>query len=414
VSTSLRLNGLVRHLARSAAFIAVSSLCHPLLAQPEGVQGDAVLLAPPAPLSAEELQKIAGGPTLITFTGKDVPVQDVVAIFRKAVGLSPDDSFSFGRNKGAPKVISVDWKEVPFWDAAREVEALTGLMWQPQFYDRLSLTAMAAKGGGLNGRLVADTPYFKMIAAEIQHSTSSRLDLFPARKKKPQWSSDSTQLTLMLYQDPKFFLEAGSVWISDLKTSVTGLASQVDCSEDSYYPGSSLFFKFYAPLGPGLPTGTRVATLTGTVHAEIALSKQIWKLADLTEATEAKVTIGTGEYTFERAVVQGRDLIINLKASPGVASQPHPNRSRNTSLNAPEMTFVHVDVLDGQGHKLRRNGAPQLSPGSGPQSRKAQMRFVLTTFDGKPLPGPYSLEWTVATATRPVEIPLELKDLVIP
>lgn len=79
-------------------------------------------------ITLDELQTLFDGPTLITLTGKDLPIDDVVNTFYSTANLSHGKINWFGL-PDTPKTLTVDWKEVPFWTAARELEKLTGLRW---------------------------------------------------------------------------------------------------------------------------------------------------------------------------------------------------------------------------------------------------------------------------------------------
>ncbi|RYG55220.1 hypothetical protein EON80_30950, partial [bacterium] len=172
-----------------------------VLAQPDTNPRGMVPIPEKPPLTIEELDKLTGGPTKITFAGQNVALAEVVKALQSAATGAPVFGTPVLPAK-APATISVDWKDVPFWDAAREVEKLTGLRWAQSPQSGLTLVgATAADGADLNGLLIGETPYAKVYAGSIWHTAVTNASI--AGKEVAVPPADTTRMTVTVYLDPK-------------------------------------------------------------------------------------------------------------------------------------------------------------------------------------------------------------------
>jgi hypothetical protein len=367
---------------------------------------------PPVPLSEAAFQDVIGKPTLVTFSGKKVPLEEIVAVFRNAAGLPPGLQPALVMGPKTPKTISVRWKRVPFWDAARQVEAHTGLVWTVTEDKDLSLRPGY---NGLNGRVVTNTPFFKVIATDLMHHSFAQMGLDP-RPKNSNFTptSDSTRVSLMVYPDPKLVLDPSSIHVGQVKVTLDKTTLPPSTGYWESDSRASLIFRREGYINLGLRTGTRLKSVSGTLLADAMLFSQTWNVPDLTKAPAAKMQMGTGEYALESAVLQSRTLTVNASASIDAVLKPDVF-GKMVYVSRPNLAFSQLEVRDGLRRKLRRERTTTTCSGEGPrQTAKSEIVFLIGHRAAQEVPGPFSLQWTVPTAMSPIAVPFELKNVMIP
>jgi hypothetical protein len=423
----------------------------PALAQPDA--GPRGMLARPEdkPLTSDELQNLTGGPTLLTAKRENVPLDEIVEIFKQAAG-NTGVSLS-GTSALAP--LSVDWQEVPFWEAAREVEELTGLFWFQEPQGVLGLRPYRAGGPvepGLDGLLVADTPFAKIYTNSITHTATSQVSLSPRKANVPP-TSDGTVMNLMLYLDPKIQAESGSLQITELRTgqgNVVPLVQPTTRVADLFRSRATpmlLISPFTLALPLDLRSGTVLPRVAGTVRVAVVTQAQKWKIDDLLAAQDAMYTVGTVQYTLTKAEVVRSQLKLHIEVEQGAQDrgkvtfggppalivpgmQPEPPRTvtAGPAVAVGELLgtrgkasyisgSLHVPrVVDGQGRQLYNSGTTSaVQPAVGDRVKtRSEMTFNLALSNGTTASGPFSMEWSFPITSRNLDIPFEMHDIAVP
>ncbi|RYG70631.1 hypothetical protein EON80_07385 [bacterium] len=390
------------------------------LAQPEVAPRAMVQTPPKPPLTAEALQKLTGEPTLITFSGQDVPLKDIVALFRKAANREVSQAFPVMEVGGKP--ISVNWKDVPYWTAAQEVEKLTGLRWSAQNGGLLNLhPAGTGQGSGLGGLVVADTPYIKVVANTLTHSNVKTVEYGPQDSVAlPQ--DDSIYLSLTVYLDPKLRTENNGVRVFGARTSVSkatlpGLYS----SSSGVNQGGPLIVTINLSLNRGIQPGTRIATLNGKIQARVELTSETFKVDDLIANPKDRKAVGNDELLLENAIIDGQTLKLSLTAFQPIPPDGNVFGMRQipSFYRNPFGLFGKVRVFDGQRRELPGGGNSMNGGREEGGRRKTSGQFPFNLFgsggpNAQPFEGPFSMEWTVPTEMGLVEIPFEMRDFLVP
>lgn len=398
--------------------LALSVASQPLAAQPDDTPrtikspqnapvGVPVVVPDPPLITPAELQTLTGGPTLVSFNGQDVPVKEVVQALLDAAKIPPP---RFRIPLDGLKPLTVDWKDVPFWSAAREVEKRAGGRWDTRYGSVLSLMPtsrvpvvpnlanntirMDTGAPSFEGSMAAQTPFVTLVANSLSR-TSMRFTRLGEPELPLAAVPDRTQLAMTAYFDPK--LKVRSVALRDLKFQERENAPAINGRPNPNYLrfGPSRESNLISPQTIQIPAeitaGTTLTRLSGVLHSVVVAASETWNVPDLAAATKTTRTIGAGQYTLESAEVGDNQITVRLSAQ--VPAEPRGTFS----------TFETVRVRDAQGRDVA-GGLTQL------ESRKAEFNFR----PNQALQGPYSLEWVIATEVRSLDVPFELRDVPVP
>jgi hypothetical protein len=409
----------LRHLMLAASLLSTFLLPLPwALAQPDTIQRNFVPPAPepePSLLSLAQLQTITGGPTLVTFAGQD-KVADIAKALLNAAHMPIPTSPTLPPNVEA-QTITVDWKQVPFWTAAQQVESLTGLSWSAPYMGgglwlRLPVGAGSAN---LNGRIAAEAPFFKIVANSISRSATTQLrdpgakvqneNLLPA-------SSDSTRLLLSVYSDPKLQVESRVVRAVQVQTADGAVTN---AKPFLMSPAFSVLVPTYSHastlnvvLPTGLRSGTTISRLSGILHTTLILSSKKWQIPDLNAITKETQTAGPAQYSIDNFRVQADQL--RLRVTVVRPRSPLPIRSYDSN-----QFFTNLHLRDAQGNDLISSIVSTRTETVNNQTQiQKEFSFQAKTTDGKKSVGPFSLEWPLALEKGSFDVPFEMRDVVVP
>lgn len=391
-------------------FVCVAALSAPLLTVPgfapatAQAQAQDALQPAPSPLTVAELEKIVGGPpTTITFSGQDVPVRDVIQALRKAAG-GPSDTPDIVPAEVLKKPVTIDWKDLPFWKAAAQVEALTGYRWDSAQAGGIQLRKSDVwSGGDLSGVVGAQTPYFQVLGSTVNRSTN--VDL-PMNGGAAPPASSSLSASISVYADPKVPTAKSSLGDCQLQLTPGGEWTRVngfDMSYGSQTPISNLRVSLPKELKPG----TVIPRLTGTYQIELVHETKAWKVPDILAAPNAGETIPGAKLSLDSAKFEGGNL--NVDISFTIPSRPDNMSEATEWAKAIKLTDSAGRLLSTPIQKIRFDYL-----GNDKMLLKMALTYKGTT-TGEPItPGPVSLNWTLPTLSRSFSIPFELKDIKVP
>ncbi|RYG70634.1 hypothetical protein EON80_07400 [bacterium] len=246
--------------------------------------------------------------------------------------------------------------------------------------------------GDLNGPVAAETPFAK-ITAQLGR---------PPLPKNVEGKLNPA-LALSLYLDPQLKIDSGSFSIDYAEYSA-GKPVFSFPQREAFGPGftgTQLISKFNVMLPKTAKIGTKISRLGGVVRAYVITVTQTLKVEDLLKAAGTASQVGNVDFKVTGATVEGRLLKVKLAAErPELESQ----------FSNPAVAFGGAHVRDAQGHLLRAmpTNLQVFKAVQGREKLEGEISFRLS--DGQ---GPFSLEWTLPTRTRRLEIPFELKDLVL-
>jgi hypothetical protein len=361
------------------------------LAQPDTGPRGIVAIPEKPPLTPEELDKMTGGPTLVTYAGQNVPLLDIIDFFQKASGQGAGQTrrppvFP----KEYPATISVDWKDVPFWTAAAEVEKLTGLRWTQNGFNGLTLVpANPTQNADLGGFLVAETPYLKIYGGTVWHTKVSGASL--SSQTPPAGPADTTTVNLALYLDPKIKI-VGAPRVMDLKvpgievappaavpmTAINRLNIQT-LLNGALQGGASLIVPVTLDLPNGIASGTTLPSVTANLRLAAAVSSKVWKIDDLVNAADAQEELNGSQFIVNTVKIENGQLKVALEIDGEAANTagirmgggPGGNMAFNLGglMNAPGAANMVADMrqaFQGMGGNAGAFGAiPNAQPGIG-------------------------------------------------
>jgi hypothetical protein len=409
------------------------------------------------PLTEEELEKLTGGPTLVTYSGQNVPVADVVKVLVTAAGQDGGRP-TLMLGKDTPATISVDWKNKPFWEAAQEVETLTGLSWTG-FMGGLTLSTPTAGSANLSGTLIAKSPFVRIYSESLTHTKVSKSSLVGKTDPAPE-ASDTTQLVVKAYFDPKMRVLNGSLMALDVHVpdGVTVAQPQIQDLIPTYAQminnyivastgNGSLIQSVMVTLPPGILSDTVLSKVTATARVLAMVSSKKWQVEDLANAADAQETNEKAQYTVDSVEVAGKQLKVQLMIERD-ANEPGMVQPMTLRMGIPANAMLNpgavanpgaMAVVEGVGQTMRRTmamgGGGRFGAFSGVTVKDANGKVLnlqgnalsmaganplrnqtkdMMTFDISDAVGPFSMTWYLPSTPRNVDTPFELDDLKVP
>lgn len=392
---------------------AFSALLAAVLVCPAMAKAQTNGTSEPPPITAEELNALLDGPTLVTYSGKDVPVFEVCKALLKAIDFPPIAPHNFPEGL-ASKTISVDWKGIPFWTAAREFETLTGLAWSQSYGDLELKPESSTYDRETSGTLIADTPWIKLAGAQVKHTTETGL-MLGSKVDIPLDSKLEAELTLTAYLDPKLKTDHGGLSATNVvipPDPTMGLQGE-ERQNGSHESQSRIMAQLEVPLPPGVRSGTVVPSVRGVLRTTVVTQGQTWKLPDVMAAVGAARTVGNTQYKIEAASSQGNRLVLRLSGTKDTPLDPNGKPLPLLPFRAGISEIFQV--RDAQGRCLSGDLVSERAYDEDGR-RKGTLEILIYAVDhgGNLLPAPYSLEWTLPVATRTLNTPFEIENLKIP
>ncbi len=346
----------------------------------------------PPLITPAELQALTGGPTLVTFSGADVSVDEAVKALLDAAHL-PANGFA---RQFEQKKLSVDWQQLPFWSAAAQIETASGGNWDGRFGEGLSLVNFnRGEGLGLDGAVAARTPFVTLIANSLTR-TSTQVTFFGKRTATPR--PDTSQVTLTAYFDPKLRVQTSA--LRALKFGKQGEANPVAVAGrgESFTMSSnnSIVSQQRLQLPAGAAPGTVFSSISGILHSEIVAATQVFAVPDVLATPNAEITIAGTRYQLQSAVREDAQLTVKVRLTPGEGARGFRNFS----------PFATLRVRDAQNRQLPFSSLSSIGNDS-------TLSFRLKNGD-ETFAGPYSLDWTIATTLKSLDVPFELRDVTVP
>lgn len=385
------------------------------------------------PLSQGELNRLIGGPALVTMHLKNASVQTVVAELTKQAQQAGVALRVVIPDNDQDSKITVDLEKQPLWAAIRNIAPKIGVL-TPAFTsspeaqsDAINLEPTGAMDS-MTGSAFQSGPCL-FIATGIEHGKT--ITISPGLSAPPK-KEESIELGLHIFLDPK------------LRRRVVPGAGDVQQAMDDknhalifdvhHNPFSGAgFSKFYnadfplTPLGasitlhpvPGL--GKRVPKLSGRVRFQVMTRSQTWEIPDILKAKNAVKTVALpgGEERYEIVDVQksGNKYLVNLKIS-----RPQHRTLEVSSLGETIPRWLWTDdvdidilaplrLLDANGHEV----GGLIFDGSGDEN---QVMATATFAPDKNPPvkagAPAKLVWTLPVEFRPLVVPFEFDNVPLP
>lgn len=361
-------------------------------------------VAPPDPLliTPETLQFLLGGATTVTLSAQNAPLEEVLQTLLSGTNIQPSRTLQ-GLEK---QTLSVNWQAKPFWSAAAEVETLTGKVWDGRYSDGLALTRGDSLEAGFGGLVGVQGPLLTLVAQGISRSSHRSQGLGAKATLRP--ARDYVQISLTAYFDPK--LSVQTTEMRALRFQVKGEAPRLG-AENRFGFGNAVngatraalpLLPLTLPLPADTAPGTRFERISGVLHCVVVARTEPFSVPDVLATPQTSKKEGLAQHDLLSASVAGSQLTLRLSAA---TDEVRPARPFSPAPNF----FSTLRVRDGAGHELPRSGTSSTGTRS-----EGNFRFRIKTPAGELIPGPYSLEWPFITEVRSLDVPFELRDVVVP
>jgi hypothetical protein len=344
-------------------------------------------------------------PTKINLTFKDKPVKDVFAELAKQSGYK-FEVYPQGDDRER-KQISLELKDVPFWQALDKVCETCGVFFQEGWYGNDQMSLRFEYGEANLGFVHFDGPFRTSVRGfnyqrNLDFANGQRRAAAQGQQgQQPVQATEYLHMNLSVSVEPKLpILSAGQVTITEaIDDKDQSMAPPTNNNMyQSYYHGyRSYTQQVQAQLMP--KGGTKLKKLKGTISIT-AISAQREKITveKIVDVKNQTYKAGSITLNVESVTKVGDDYEIKLGVTEGGA------KNDNLRMNTYGQRFA---LLDDKGNKYYGYASSWRGMNNG---GSGSMRF---TPNGQTLGDPVRLvfyEWTTVTHA----VPFEFKDLPLP
>lgn len=368
---------------------------------------------PPVPtITLAELEKSAGGPTLITLHFKEVPIADILNELSKQCGIRVRANFWSDEQRS--KKYSLDIEKQPFWDAMQQISETLKLFPQ-QWGGQNGMTLSPDSDGSPKGSKQLNTPLLSMVAKTLTRTHTINYSGKPNTTDAPETPSMTLQTAILI--DPKLSLlnNATKAKVTEI-VDEKGKSLKGDQDEIWIYGETPALWQMQIPLKFSTTMGKKMARLSGSLRAFVVAKSEPWEIDDILKTKGATKTVKIGgkeeTYTIEDATKQGEGLQIRISIKRGLEIAPSPV---DGTADGQQLKWARRDwsrwmrLTDDKGVQFQ---------GYNSGSSEDEMTFTFNAnqqFPDDAKPGePAKLLINIPLEFRLLEIPFEFKDLLLP
>jgi hypothetical protein len=301
------------------------------------------------------------------------------------------------------KTFIVDWKDLPFWQAAAQIETFTGKRWGNSQPGNIVLVTPSLTHADLSSVVAAQTPYVLVLGSYLLRSSYQEV---PMNGAEAPALRNHLSINLQAYTDPKIPTASSSLTDCKFQLEEGGPWTDLPITNSNYSPRGPMS-ELRILLPPEMKPGTVISRLTGTYNTALVPETKTWKVPDILATPTISETVSASKITLESAQFEGRELKLRL----------------SFSVSLKEAGFGYVDewlsalkLTDFAGNLL---SAPTQSTDFGPSKEDllpvtAELTYSSTEKGAPIAPGPIALNWTLPLASRSFSVPFELKDVKVP
>ena len=369
---------------------------------------------PVPPITLKELEREAGGPTLVTLRFKEAKHQEILSELGKQANISLRANIWSGDEKRNKKH-SLEIDKKPFWDAVAEIGEKMQLFPQ-QWGGQNGMVLSEDQGEASRGATQMATPMFSITAKTISRThTVNFTPKVEASKAQPETPSMSLQTAILI--DPKLRLLNNAA-----KASVTEIVDEKGKSlkgaqDDIWVHGESpLLWQMQVPLKYSATMGKKIARLQGSFRAFVIARHERWEIPDVLKAKGASKTVKIDNrdetYTLEEIVKEGDSVRISIKVNRELEIAPRPGDS---TPEAQQLKYARRDLSRWMRLSDAKGNAYQGYNSGGSED---EMSFTFNSnqqFPDDAKPGEADkLVIDIPLEFRQLEVPFTFKDLVLP
>jgi hypothetical protein len=393
----------------SAVCAVAVSLIGSALAQPPMPPKAPRPAAPP--ITQQELERGAGGPTLITLHFKDVTIQDILGELSKQSGLRV--RANFWSDEQRKKKYSLDMDKMPFWQAVKEIGDKLKLFPQ-QWGGQSGLVLSPDSDGSSGGSVQLNTPLLSIVAKTL---TRTHTINYKAKSTADQPEPPNMSLQTAILIDPKLRLlnNAARATVTEI-VDEKGKSLKGDQNDIYIYGETPSLWQMQVPLKYSTTMGKKLARLSGSFHAFVVARFETWDIPDVMKAKGATkiVKIGTKDetYTLEDITKNGDSIQVRISVKRALEIAPPP---ADTTAEGQQLKYARRDwsrwmrLEDAKGNQYQ---------GYNSGGSEDEMNFTFNS--NQQFPGdmkaedPQKMQIDIPLDFRLLDVPFEFKDLLLP
>ncbi len=411
---------------RSALILSALCLMQVAHAQPLQPEADKK-----PPLTAEEVDRLIGGPTLVTLHAKDTLPKAVFEQLGQQVGMEFANYPSVWVPERLKVPITVDIERQPFWLAVRPLAAQTNLHLARYVY-RPGLTVMPGDDPRLRGVATMQGPF--LIVANYLQQTLSLPDVLIGRSTAAPPAEATTEpishvepgslvalareefkVVLNVFPDPKLrLIPYGAKFKLDEAVDEKDISLLPDVREFPIEVSQSAL-NITATLNHPAHIGKRLVRLRGSILVYAITKREVWEVPNILAVKALGKTVASGDssrrFTINGVKKNGEQYEVEVAITRQDFIAPESisleERQLNSYLNGE--TFRSARLLDAKG----RHFTFYTYRTAGPQSYT--LVFTKTNLSAEDQPAqPAKLVWEVPVEFHQIAVPFEFTNLPLP
>lgn len=365
---------------------------------------------PTAPtISLEELNRIIGGPTLISLHFKDAPAMTVFRALAQQATLEIQPMYADLIKDLRP--VSIDIDEQPFWLAVREVCAQSGA----ELYQGFGKDIMIVPNGDLSlsgGPFVQHGPIM-VVAASARRE--KRWQYFAPAGPSATKGETQREIQLTIIVDPKLRLLSNvpplrfTTAVDEKGRTIFQPESRISASGKEFTLNAHM--KFASTVG--FTDSQRLAKLAGQTKLFLALGTENWQIDDVLHAKNLGHVVQRGGEDSSYVLLGVKPTAQNYEVRLSIARREFAWQDQDQVPAAGDFQ-LRVHLYDAQNREFRRAFFAQRV------EEKGDTVFLTVPFEraavgGQNQPGiPHKLVVEIPRMVRAVELPFEFTDLPLP
>jgi hypothetical protein len=338
-------------------------------------------------------EKILLGPSIITMHYKNAPVQMILEDFarqaRADLGVHRPRIVEYVRDHRA----SIDVDHASFWDTLNAIADSTGLRPAP-------FTAESAMVLDINE---GDAP--NLFARKLHQSGAFAIIALPSRWNRAVHPRAAVSgLNLIVVAEPKLHVLGPTVTNDWLKECLDSKGAALSTS--TFFNGGPWWWQFRTMVHSSPDAGGKIALLRGEMKFSVQTRADVFETDDLSKLQNVTRIVNQTAITLKQFTNRNGKYELEMTfAGSAQLNQWQWNRIQNV--------IATIQVLDDQDQPLQHRLG---GIGSGENLNLVIEYITNDAHDGSisNTGAPKKLRWEVATETRTVSVPFELRDLDLP
>jgi hypothetical protein len=338
-------------------------------------------------------ERILLGPSVITLHFKNAPLQTILEDFarqaRADLGVHRPRIVEYALNRRA----TIDLDHASFWDALDAIGNASGL--RPAPFTGESAMVLDVAGNTSN-----------IFANKLHQSGAFALIAMPGRWNRGAMRAHGMQtgINLIVVAEPKLHV-LGPVKNDWLKECLDNKGQAM--STNSFFSGGPWWWQLNTVVHSAGDAGTKIALFGGEIKFTVQTRCDVFEVEDLNKLKDLTRFVNQTAVTLKQFTNHnGKYELEMVFAGAAQLNQWEWNRIQSVVST--------IQILDDEDQPLQYRGPTSIRAG---ENLDLTIEYVATEPRDSSIfhtVGPRKLRWEVATETRTVSVPFELRDLDLP